>query len=242
MTTVTSVGAPGVPSPVTIPATRRRIGIRLPRSAKVITGTALLAIFVFLAIFGPALSPYDPNFIATATNGTPQPPSAAHLLGTTNLQQDILSQLLTGTRPIMLVAFLAGAAATVLAVLIGVAAGYFGGLVDDLLSLLINVSLVLPALPLLSVGRAGAPGAGAVAAEPGLRRVGAADRRAGVADHRLRDHAQPDPDHRVVLPVHGDLRHRHLRLDRLPRADQRLALVLGNHPVLGPEQGRGAKR
>ena len=149
MTTVISVGAPGVPSPTIVPPTRRRI--RLPRSAKVITGATLLAIFVFLAIFGPALSPYDPNFIATDTNGTPQPPSAAHLLGTTNLQQDILSQLLAGTRPIMLVAFVAGAVATVLAVIIGVAAGYFGGLVDDLLSLLINVSLVLPALPLLIV-------------------------------------------------------------------------------------------
>ena len=121
MTTVTSVGAPGTPTSVTMPATRRRI--HLPRSAKVITGTTLLAIFVFLAIFGSALSPYDPNAIATATNGVPQPPSAAHLLGTTNIQQDVLSQLLTGTRPIMLVAFLAGAAATVLAVLIGVAAG-----------------------------------------------------------------------------------------------------------------------
>ena len=150
MTTVTSVGAPGVPSPVT--HTRRPGGsrVRLPRSAKVITGATLLAIFVFLAIFGAALSPYDPS-PATSTNGVPQPPSAAHLLGTTNIQQDVLSQLLAGTRPIMLVAFLAGAAATVLSVLIGVAAGYFGGLVDDLLSLLINVSLVLPALPLLIV-------------------------------------------------------------------------------------------
>ena len=93
MTTVTSVGAPGVPSLVTMPATRR--GIRLPRSAKVITGMTLLASFVFLAIFGSALSPYDPNAITSATNGVPQPPSAAHLLGTTNLQQDVLSQLLT---------------------------------------------------------------------------------------------------------------------------------------------------
>src|SRR3984957_21273880 len=130
MTTVTSVGAPGVPIPVTIPATRRRI--RLPRSAKVITGATLLASFVFLAIFGSALSPYDPNAIPPATNGVPQPPSAAHLLGTTNLQQDVLSQLLTGTRPIMLVAFLAGAVATVLAILIGVAAGDLGGPGGDL--------------------------------------------------------------------------------------------------------------
>jgi peptide/nickel transport system permease protein len=149
MTTVTSAGAPGVPSQVITPATRRRI--QLPRSAKATTGTALLAIFVFLAIFGSTLAPYDPNAIANATNGVPQPPSAAHLLGTTNIQQDVLSQLLVGTRPIMLVAFLAGAVATMLAILTGVAAGYFGGLMDDLLSMLINVSLVLPALPLLIV-------------------------------------------------------------------------------------------
>jgi peptide/nickel transport system permease protein len=149
VTTGTSVGALEAPSPVTVPAARQRT--RLPRSPKIITGAVLFGIFVFLAVFGSTLSPYNPGASASITNGMPQPPSAAHLLGTTNLQQDILSQLLTGTQPIMLVAFLAGVIATVLSIVLGVCAGYFGGLVDDLLSLLINVSLVLPALPLLIV-------------------------------------------------------------------------------------------
>jgi peptide/nickel transport system permease protein len=51
----------------------------------------------------------------------------------------------------MVVAFTAGAIATVLSVVVGVCAGYFGGLADDLLSMLTNVFLVLPALPLLIV-------------------------------------------------------------------------------------------
>jgi len=149
MTTVTSVGAPAIPGPVGLAAARRRF--RLPRSPKVISGAALLGIFVFLAIFGSALSPYAPGKVLSSASGVPQPPSAAHLLGTTNIQQDVLSQLLTGTQPVIVVAFLAGAVATLLSILIGVSAGYFGGLVDDLLSVLINVSLVLPALPLLIV-------------------------------------------------------------------------------------------
>ena len=79
------------------------------------------------------------------------PPSAAHLLGTTQVQQDVLSQLLVGGRSTILVSLIAGVAATALAVLFGVSAGYFGGSADDLLSMLANIFLVLPALPLLIV-------------------------------------------------------------------------------------------
>ncbi len=117
-----------MPSPTIIPATRRRI--RLPRSAKVITGATLFAMFVFLAIFGSALAPYDPGAIATATNGMPQPPSAAHLLGTTNSGRTCCPSCSPG--PGRSCWWLPGRrGATVLSVLIGVAAGYFGGLVDD---------------------------------------------------------------------------------------------------------------
>src|SRR5262249_57064620 len=86
-----------------------------------------------------------------ALSGQPQPPSAAHWLGTTQTQQDVLSQLLTGGRSTIVVAFLAGAVATAIAVVVGVAAGYLGGLADDLLSMLANIFLVMPALLLLIV-------------------------------------------------------------------------------------------
>jgi peptide/nickel transport system permease protein len=62
-----------------------------------------------------------------------------------------LSQLLVGGRSTILVSLIAGLAATALAVLFGVTAGYFGGGADDLLSMLANIFLVLPALPLLIV-------------------------------------------------------------------------------------------
>ena len=114
-------------------------------------GLCLTGVFGLLAIIGPLVAPYNPNTSVSTTLSVPQPPSAAHLLGTTQVQQDVLSQLLVGGRSTILVALVAGVAATALAVLFGVTAGYFGGWGDDLLSMLANVFLVLPALPLLIV-------------------------------------------------------------------------------------------
>ncbi len=128
---------------------RRRL--RLPRSPKVLIGLAGLIGFLVLAVIGPWIAPYDPPQIFSTTVSFPQPPSAAHWLGTTQQQQDVLSQLLAGGRSTILVAFVAGLIATVLSVVVGVAAGYAGGLADDLLSMLANLFLILPALPLLIV-------------------------------------------------------------------------------------------
>jgi peptide/nickel transport system permease protein len=125
---------------------------RLPRSPKIIAGMVMLAAFLILAIAGPIVAPYNPSASLSTTNGTPQPPSAAHWLGTTQTQQDVFSQLLAGGRSTILVAVLAGVVATVLSVVIGICAGYLHGrLADDLLSMLANIFLVLPALPLLIV-------------------------------------------------------------------------------------------
>ena len=124
---------------------------KLLRSPKIIIGLCLSGLFGILAIIGPLVAPYNPNTSVSTTNGVPMAPSAAHWLGTTQVQQDVLSQLLVGGRSTILVSLIAGAAATVLAVVFGVAAGYFGGWADDLLSMLANIFLVLPALPLLIV-------------------------------------------------------------------------------------------
>ncbi len=124
---------------------------RLLRSPKMLAGLGLCAVFVIIAVIGPLVAPYSPSFSASTTLGIAQPPSAAHLLGTTQTQQDVLSQLLVGGRSTILVSLVAGVAATALAVGFGVAAGYLGGWADDLLSMLANIFLVLPALPLLIV-------------------------------------------------------------------------------------------
>ena len=133
------------------PRRGQRPRLRLPRSPKVLIGLALIVGFLVVAIFGTTLAPYDPSRTFSLTQSFPLPPSAHHLLGTTQQQQDVLSQLLVGTRSTVLVAFIAGWIAMVLSVVVGVTAGYLGRLPDDLLSMLANFFLVLPALPLLIV-------------------------------------------------------------------------------------------
>jgi peptide/nickel transport system permease protein len=124
---------------------------RMPRSPKILIGLGTLILFIVFAIIGPWVAPYDPSASLSTTNGVPQPPSAAHWLGTTQVQQDVFSQLLSGGRSTILVAVLAGIIATILSVVLGITSGYLGGLADDLLSMLANFFLVLPALPLLIV-------------------------------------------------------------------------------------------
>lgn len=121
----------------------------LPLKAK--TGAVMFGLFLLAAIIGPMVEPYDPGLVNMNQGLSLIAPSAQHLLGTTQTGQDILSQLLTGIRLTIVLALLVGVIATVLSVLVGVTAAFLGGMWDDLLSLLTNVFLVIPALPLLIV-------------------------------------------------------------------------------------------
>jgi peptide/nickel transport system permease protein len=112
-------------------------------------GFFLLAVIILVAIIGPWIAPYDPTKMAV---GPPSaPPSADHWLGTTQTGQDVWSQLLAGTRTSVAVGLTVGVLSTALAVLIGSIAGYLGGWVDDGLTLIMNVFLTIPALPLIIV-------------------------------------------------------------------------------------------
>lgn len=156
--TLTDPAQAGASTTVAEPeAPRRRRPLFKVRSKKMMVGLVILGVFVLLALIGPIIAPYKPTQLM-ALEGPPmvpgssapsQLPGAHHWLGQTNIGGDVLSQLLAGTRPTVLVSFLAGAVATALAVVIGITAGYVGGLVDEILSLLANVFLVIPALPLL---------------------------------------------------------------------------------------------
>jgi peptide/nickel transport system permease protein len=146
----TAATAPLPPDDGVVPPVPARAGrvIRLPHSPKILVGLAILLGFVVLAVIGPWIAPHDPGAIVVSVNPKP---SGAHWLGQNQLGQDIWSQLLVGARPTLVVSFLAGAIATLLSIGIGITAGYLGGAVDDLLSMLANIFLVLPALPLLIV-------------------------------------------------------------------------------------------
>ena len=122
---------------------------RMPTKAK--AGAIMLGIFVLVAIIGPFVTPYDPSYQSQSLSMSLRPPSAAHLLGTTQSGEDVFSQLLVGIRLTLELALIVGAVATALSVIVGVTAAALGGLWDELLSLTANVFLVIPALPLLIV-------------------------------------------------------------------------------------------
>jgi peptide/nickel transport system permease protein len=113
-----------------------------------VIGLALLAFFVLMGVFGPFTAPYDPVFSSSYILG---PPNTLHLLGTNEVGQDILSQLLYGAQPSLIVGFAAAGISAVVGSLVGLLAGYYEGYAGDLLMRLTDVFLVIPALPLMVV-------------------------------------------------------------------------------------------
>ena len=114
---------------------------------KALTGSLLVILFVAIALIGPYFT-YDP----TAFLGTPiSPPSFDHWFGTTGQGQDVLAQTISGSRQTLLIGFCTGFFVILIGALIGGISGYYGGRVDDVLSMLINVFLVMPGLPLMVI-------------------------------------------------------------------------------------------
>lgn len=129
---------------------RLRDGWRLiTQNRKVAVGLCILVLFLLVALFGPFFAHYDPN----ALNASDQlsPPSADHWLGTTQTGQDVFSQLMYGTRTSLFWAFVTSLSVAIISIVVGMAAGYFGGVIDDVLSVLMNVFLVLPSFALAIV-------------------------------------------------------------------------------------------
>jgi peptide/nickel transport system permease protein len=127
---------------------RHHVWIQGLQSTKFLLGAGIVLFFVLVAIFGPMIDATDPSAVGTDILSGP---SAAHWLGTTQDGQDCLAQLIDGTRTSMVVGFVSGGIATMLAVIVGLVGGYLSGITDEVLSLVSNVFLVIPALPLVIV-------------------------------------------------------------------------------------------
>jgi peptide/nickel transport system permease protein len=140
------VADPTAESLVGPPGKRRRF--RFIANGKAAVGLIVLGFFVLIAIIGEWIAPFDPS---ARSNDLLEPPSSKHWFGTTHLGQDIFSQVLVGTRGVMLVGLAAGVVATLLAILVGVTSGYLSGFAGEGLSALSNVFLVIPALPLIII-------------------------------------------------------------------------------------------
>ncbi len=119
-----------------------------------LVGLAIYLSFAAVAIFADQIATHDPLEILFQANGRVArslPPSATHLLGTTNLGRDIFSQLVYGTRAALSVGLSAAIAVALIGTLVGLVAGYFGGWIDSLLMRLADVALSIPFLPFVIV-------------------------------------------------------------------------------------------
>jgi peptide/nickel transport system permease protein len=116
------------------------------RSPTLIAGLLILGFWIVCALFGAEITPRDPY--ADDLLATLSPPSAAHWFGTDQLGRDIFSRVIVGARDILIVAPLATLLGTVLGTALGLCIGYFRGVLDDVVSRVIEA---LQALPLVIV-------------------------------------------------------------------------------------------
>ena len=121
----------------------------ITNSLPVLTASIVIILLVLIALVGPALVRYDPDF--ADLNSLKQPPSKAHLLGTDSIGRDILSRLVYGSRISLSVGIIASFLSLAIGIFFGLTAGYFGGKTDAVLSQFFDIFLAFPSL-LLAIG------------------------------------------------------------------------------------------
>jgi peptide/nickel transport system permease protein len=139
-----------VAAPATTAQPKARTGLlrSLLSSRMALFGLVLVLFFVVVALLAPVIAPGDPGKFVGGPN---QPPSAEFPLGTNHLGKDVFKQTVWGARNSLLVGFGTALLSTLVAIVVGMTAGYFRGRVDDVLTLIMNLFLVIPGLPLLIV-------------------------------------------------------------------------------------------
>jgi len=128
------------------PRAPRRLIRAVLGNRKAAAGALILLLLAFVAAFPGLIAPDDPHAAIYAQSAGP---SSAHLLGTTQLGQDVFSQLVWSTRLTLIVTLVVTAIATFLSTIIGVTSAYVGGITDRVLTVAVDVFLILPVLPLL---------------------------------------------------------------------------------------------
>ena len=120
---------------------------KLLQNKKAKIGIIIISIFIIVAIIGPFIFP-NPNAYVDAPL---LEPSLKHIFGTTKQGQDVLAQTIAGARPTLFIGLLSGVLVVFVGLTIGSIAAYYGGKTDNFLSLLINIFLLMPGLPLMVI-------------------------------------------------------------------------------------------
>ncbi|MDP9387552.1 MAG: ABC transporter permease [Actinomycetota bacterium] len=140
---------------------RRGLLRRLWRERTGRVALLIVAAFALAAVLAPVLAPHDPNAVDVARKF--EPPSDEFLLGTDHLGRDVLSRLLFGARVSVATTLVAASLISLIGLVLGMLAGYLGGVADTVIGRVMDVVLAFPSL-LLALAVTGILG-------PGLRNV-----------------------------------------------------------------------
>ena len=125
---------------------------RFKKNKAALAGAFIIGFIIFLAIFDSLIAPFPRNDISAFYDGqTRDPPSFSHLFGTDYVGHDVFSQVVYGARSALYVGFSAAGIAMILAILVGLISGYYGGIVDNILMRISEIFLVIPFLLILLV-------------------------------------------------------------------------------------------
>jgi peptide/nickel transport system permease protein len=125
---------------------------QLVRNPLSLIGIIIIVVFAIIAIFAPLIAPTpeghrDPYMIPRdGYSATPQPPSEEHILGTTEGQYDIFYGVIWGTRSAFHVGLVVIGIVVLVGIVLGSLAGYFGGLIDEVIMRITDIFLAFPAL------------------------------------------------------------------------------------------------
>lgn len=135
----------------------REVFCRLCKNRLAVAGLVLILLLFLTAAFAEMIAPYD--YAAQDFSSTFQWPSSRHLLGTDNLGRDILTRLIYGTRISLKIALLSVLISSVIGITMGAIAGYYGGIIDNLLMRFLDIYQSIPVL-ILSIAIATSLGPG----------------------------------------------------------------------------------
>ncbi len=117
--------------------------VRTLFSRKIVIGAfVVVVVFILVAILAPLLAPYDPNYADFAAYLSQ--PTKAHWLGTDAYGRDVLSRIIYGTRVSLIIGVLAVCIACIIGTFFGMIAGYFGGIVDDIINRMTEAIRAIP--------------------------------------------------------------------------------------------------
>jgi peptide/nickel transport system permease protein len=141
-------------APLTTPATRsssgaaawRRTARVFARNRLVLAGAILVVLVVLTALLARVIAPYDP--IANNIRAALQPPSSLYFFGTDRFGRDVFSRVVFGSQLSLLVGLVSVAISATFGTLLGLASGFFGGWIDDLIGRVMDVLFSFPALVL----------------------------------------------------------------------------------------------